>query len=139
MDGGPGDDGKLFGGSGNDKIRGGPGRFKDRLVGDAGRDKLRGGPGNDILFGGGGRDKLFGGVGNDRMDGQGGQDSGSGGRGPKDQCFSIGGKGSCETNDQRFAPETPTAPTSTPAAGPEHPGLLEYPDHMQFPPVRCLR
>ena len=133
LDGGAGIDGKLFGGSGNDTIRGGPGPFKDRLVGDAGRDELRGGPGNDQLFGGPGRDRLFGGAGNDRMDGQGGQDSGHGGRGPKDQCFSIVGKGSCETNDNGSRPKAPSPPPLPPLPVPSTPGSSNIPPVCNFP------
>jgi len=48
----------LFGGQGNDKLRGGKG--DDLLVGGPGNDKLDGNAGRDILIGGLGADKLQG-------------------------------------------------------------------------------
>jgi uncharacterized protein (TIGR03382 family) len=46
----------LFGGGGNDGIRGGTGA--DRIFGDAGSDTLRGGAGKDVIDGGDGNDVL---------------------------------------------------------------------------------
>jgi Ca2+-binding RTX toxin-like protein len=56
----------MLGGSGNDKLFGGPGMFPDGFVSD---DQLRGGPGNDQLDGGSGDDtyELYGGFGHDRV------------------------------------------------------------------------
>jgi Ca2+-binding RTX toxin-like protein len=53
----------LYGGNGNDTLKGG-----------GGNDILEGGAGNDTLTGGGGRDLLIGGTGADQIDGRGGQD-----------------------------------------------------------------
>jgi Concanavalin A-like lectin/glucanases superfamily/Bacterial Ig domain/RTX calcium-binding nonapeptide repeat (4 copies)/Bacterial cadherin-like domain len=55
----------VFGGTGNDHIKGG--RGNDVLSGGAGKDKLFGRAGNDILIGGIGKDKLKGGAGNDLL------------------------------------------------------------------------
>ena len=52
---GTGDD--LFGGAGNDRLRG-----------DTGIDRVEGGPGNDNMTGGDDEDDLVGGTGNDRID-----------------------------------------------------------------------
>lgn len=49
----------VFGGAGDDFIKGGQGR--DILVGGDGNDWLNGGQGNDILIGGNGSDRLIGG------------------------------------------------------------------------------
>ena len=57
----------VFGGDGNDRIKGG--RGNDVLSGGAGKDDLKGGSGNDILIGGGGKDKLKGGRGDDLLSG----------------------------------------------------------------------
>lgn len=53
----------VFGGGGNDKIKGG--RGNDVLVGGSGNDDIQGGSGADIIIGGTGKDKLQGGSGND--------------------------------------------------------------------------
>jgi Ca2+-binding RTX toxin-like protein len=72
----------LYGGSGDDDLRGEDGN--DRLYGMAGWDHLRGGDGNDALYGlagddilegGDGRDSLEGGDGNDRLSGNDGVDA----------------------------------------------------------------
>ncbi|MDR6759240.1 Ca2+-binding RTX toxin-like protein [Mycoplana sp. BE70] len=55
--------GEVYGGEGNDEIRGGS--DNDRFYGEAGADKLYGGSGNDMLDGGADRDFLYGGAGND--------------------------------------------------------------------------
>src|ERR1700748_3381716 len=62
----------LFGGDGNDTLKGGSGN--DMLFGQAGNDTLVGGGGNDLLFGGDGNDKLDGGTGNDELFGEAGND-----------------------------------------------------------------
>ena len=62
----------VFGGDGNDTIRGLGGN--DDLFGDDGRDKLHGGAGNDWLEGGEGNDDLFGGDNNDFLWGEEGDD-----------------------------------------------------------------
>jgi Ca2+-binding RTX toxin-like protein len=62
----------LFGGGGNDTLRGGSGT--DQLFGEAGNDTLLGKGGADLLFGGAGNDTLTGGDGNDQMFGQAGND-----------------------------------------------------------------
>ncbi len=72
----------LFGGNGNDTIKGFSGN--DRLFGEKNRDLLRGGNGDDFLDGGKGSDRLFGGAdddllrggeGNDFLQGNNGNDS----------------------------------------------------------------
>ncbi len=55
----------MFGGAGNDHIKGG--RGDDVLSGGSGKDKLYGRNGNDILIGGIGKDKLKGGRGDDLL------------------------------------------------------------------------
>jgi Ca2+-binding RTX toxin-like protein len=67
---------EVFGGPGEDRLRGsaGPdtldgGRGDDRLTGKAGNDLIVGGPGEDFLDGDVGRDRLLGGPGADRLDG----------------------------------------------------------------------
>lgn len=69
----------IFGGGGNDQIRGGA--FRDRLFGNAGEDRLFGGGGGDVLTGGTGVDRLWGESGNDRLFGSGGGDALYGGKG----------------------------------------------------------
>jgi hypothetical protein len=61
--GGVGQSAWLYGGDGNDTLKGG-----------GGNDILQGGAGNDTLTAGGGRDLLIGGAGSDQIDGKGGQD-----------------------------------------------------------------
>ena len=65
--------GRVYGGSGNDKLTGGVGA--DSLVGHKGNDKLIGGGGDDVLQGGDGYDVLEGGAGNDRINGSTGNDT----------------------------------------------------------------
>jgi len=48
----------IFGGAGNDRITGSAG--DDKLIGDSGNDVIRGSAGDDVLFGGDGEDILFG-------------------------------------------------------------------------------
>jgi Ca2+-binding RTX toxin-like protein len=65
----------IFGGDGNDSIRGEfstmgfESTSNDRLYGEAGDDTLNGGNGNDRLFGGIGADQLIGGNGDDLLTG----------------------------------------------------------------------
>ncbi|MFI8386700.1 calcium-binding protein [Streptomyces sp. NPDC085540] len=75
----------LYGGSGKDRLNGGP--HADRLVGDEpagvlgltaatpGNDTINGGPGNDTIFGLGGNDTISGGPGNDTLNGNEGNDT----------------------------------------------------------------
>jgi Ca2+-binding RTX toxin-like protein len=53
----------LYGGNGNDRLKGGKG--DDFLFGGAGNDNLLGGQGNDLLVGDAGADRLVGNAGND--------------------------------------------------------------------------
>src|ERR1700759_790659 len=55
----------LFGGVGNETLKGGSGN--DMLFGQAGNDTLVGGGGTALLFGGDGTDKLDGGTGNAQL------------------------------------------------------------------------
>ena len=66
----------IYGGSGNDKLYGGPGNDTlhggagdDKLYGGDDRDHLHGGTGDDELYGEDGRDALYGGAGDDHLDG----------------------------------------------------------------------
>ena len=56
---------RLFGGAGNDKLRGG--EASDLLFGGVGVDRLHGGVGNDFLVGGSGADRLAGEDGDDLL------------------------------------------------------------------------
>ena len=62
----------LFGGLGDDELRGNGGR--DNLFGDTGDDLLDGGARLDVLFGGDGADTLIGGDGDDKLFGGDGDD-----------------------------------------------------------------
>jgi len=53
----------LYGGDGNDRLKGGKG--DDILIGGPDNDRLKGGKGRDILIGGGGADRLVGGPNDD--------------------------------------------------------------------------
>lgn len=55
----------VFGGAGDDHIKGGSG--SDVLIGGSGDDDIHGGSGRDILIGGTGQDKLKGNAGNDLL------------------------------------------------------------------------
>jgi Ca2+-binding RTX toxin-like protein len=55
----------LYGGPGNDRLKGGNGT--NILVGCDGNDELIGGNGDDLLIGGNGADRLIGGAGNDKL------------------------------------------------------------------------
>ncbi len=55
----------VFGGSGNDAIRGS--RAADRIVGGDGNDWIDAGGGSDTVYGGAGNDRIFGGAGRDRI------------------------------------------------------------------------
>ena len=66
IDGGSGND-KLRGGPGNDTLRGGSG--DDKLYGGDDRDHLYGDTGDDEIYGGDGQDVLYGGAGDDYLDG----------------------------------------------------------------------
>ncbi|MET8678005.1 calcium-binding protein [Streptomyces sp. NPDC004647] len=75
----------LYGGSGEDRLNGGP--RADRLVGDdpagasgrtaatPGNDTINGGPGNDTISGLGGNDTIHGNAGNDTLNGDEGNDT----------------------------------------------------------------
>ncbi|KUL34619.1 calcium-binding protein [Actinoplanes awajinensis] len=76
--GGPRND-SLNGGNGNDLIYGGAGR--DRLIGGMGADRLHAGAGNDQLSGGYGNDALYGDAGDDHVSGDEGNDKEYGGAG----------------------------------------------------------
>ncbi len=71
-DGGVDVDATIFGGAGNDKLRGG--RGNDAIYGESGKDKIDGGRGDDILVGGLDDDDLDGGKGNDVIIGGDGKD-----------------------------------------------------------------
>jgi Ca2+-binding RTX toxin-like protein len=73
------DDNTLWGGDGQDTLRGLAGN--DLLRGDGGLDSLDGGDDDDYLLGGDGDDRLEGGRGNDYLQGEGGLDTLSGGEG----------------------------------------------------------
>jgi Ca2+-binding RTX toxin-like protein len=64
---------RVFGGTGNDSLFGGP--ADDVLRGSSDKDVLSGGGGDDELIGDSGDDWLIGGNGNDRMDGDSGSDT----------------------------------------------------------------
>jgi Ca2+-binding RTX toxin-like protein len=66
---------RIDGGDGNDAVTMGTGVPGTFVFGGDGNDTLRGGDGNDTLTGGGGRDLIFGGAGNDRLNGNGGNDT----------------------------------------------------------------
>lgn len=91
---------RVFGGLGNDELRGGPGHDflrgafdndtlsggggNDELIGDEGEDWISGGNGRDVIDGGGdddtllgkeGSDSILGGGGNDRIEGDAGDDT----------------------------------------------------------------
>jgi Ca2+-binding RTX toxin-like protein len=66
---------RLFGGPGNDTLKGGShSQSQDLLNGGDGDDELRGSPGGDTLIGGVGADRLSGGDGWDRLGGGAGAD-----------------------------------------------------------------
>ena len=62
----------LFGGDGNDKLKGGAGH--DVLLGGAGDDLLSGNAGRDLLIGGTGADHIVGNAGDDVLTGSEGND-----------------------------------------------------------------
>ncbi|BEL10929.1 hypothetical protein Q0Z83_091200 [Actinoplanes sichuanensis] len=76
------------GGTGNDKIYGGPGA--DLLYGDTGADQLFGNGGRDYLNGDEGNDRLWGGDGDDNLSGDRGNDALAGGNG-HDSLFGMDG------------------------------------------------
>ena len=55
----------LYGGSGDDELRGGGG--DDTIYGYAGEDEIYGGGGNDVIYGGADRDRLYGDAGDDTI------------------------------------------------------------------------
>ena len=55
----------VFGGAGDDRLRGG--RWSDAIFGGTGDDRIRGQGGNDILAGGDGKDAIRGGQGDDLL------------------------------------------------------------------------
>jgi Ca2+-binding RTX toxin-like protein len=69
----------VFGGSGNDWLKGGGGR--NEMFGGRGNDHILGGAGDDVLVGEHGNDKLFGLGGQDQLEGNDGNDHLSGGDG----------------------------------------------------------
>ena len=81
----------LYGGAGNDTIKGNKG--DDFLDGGEGDDVLKGGAGNDELHGGAGNDKLDGGAGNDFLYGGEGVDILKGGAGADKFAFYYGDSG----------------------------------------------
>jgi hypothetical protein len=88
---------RIWGGAGNDYIRGGYGTSNlygeggnDTLQGNSGVDVLRGGDGNDTLYGWSGNDQLFGGNGNDGLYGGDGTDTLNGGGGADRFLFQSG-------------------------------------------------
>ncbi len=73
--------GTLFGGAGNDELRGfnaddflSGDSGNDTLSGRSGHDEVRGGDGNDTAYGGDDEDSIFGGNGNDTLHGDAGGD-----------------------------------------------------------------
>jgi hypothetical protein len=80
---------RLDGGGGGDDLRGGGAR--DILLGRAGADALDGGSGHDRMLGGGGNDTLLGQLGDDTLLGGAGRDLLDGGRG-NDMLNGGGGK-----------------------------------------------
>lgn len=78
----------LVGGGGQDTLRGRHG--DDSLSGNGGNDRLVGGAGEDLLLGGRGRDVLFGGNQDDILNGQAGNDWLNGGRGDDILTGAIG-------------------------------------------------
>lgn len=79
----------LFGGIGNDTIRGGNGN--NRIAGGLGNDTLFGGSGNNVINGGGGDDQIIGGGGHDTLRAGPGNDTITGG---SNGSLLIGGSGS---------------------------------------------
>lgn len=79
---------EVYGGAGNDDIRGR--RGDDILYGGDGNDRLRGDNENDQLFGGAGVDRLQGGGQNDTLDGGTGADRLEGGSGNDTLLFEAG-------------------------------------------------
>ena len=77
---------RLFGGRGNDTLRGGDGF--DRIHGGPGQDTSEGNGGNDVMSGGLGPDTQNGGPGDDRILANRGQDTTSGGAG-NDILFAL--------------------------------------------------
>jgi hypothetical protein len=78
----------VFGTSGPDRLRGGPGPDvicgfggNDRIAGGGGADVLHGGSGDDVVVGGSGDDVLYGGLGRDELVGGRGDDRSDGGAG----------------------------------------------------------
>ena len=80
--------GRIFGGIGNDYLRGGD--VGNDIFGDAGNDTLIGGNGDDLMFGDAGNDSLVGGNQEDTMYGGGGNDRVLGGNG-RDYILDIAG------------------------------------------------
>ncbi|MBX9678173.1 MAG: SBBP repeat-containing protein [Gemmataceae bacterium] len=92
----------LYGGSGNDVLRGGS--LIDVLFGGNDVDNLYGSAGDDLLFGGGGNDTLWGDAGNDCMQGGAGGDTLWGGIGDDELSGAAGvdylyGEGGNDTID----------------------------------------
>jgi len=79
----------VYGGDGDDHLRGGPNR--DRLHGEAGADRVYGGAGNDQLYGGEGTDTVSGGDGDDVLVTLGGDADRLAGNGGRDNFWADAG------------------------------------------------
>jgi len=113
--GSPGNDGIIYGGSGNDEILGLSG--DDLLVGSDGDDSLFGGPDRDIIFGNLGNDFLSGGPGDDFLIGGGGDDTLVGGPGADYFIFRNIQDGNDTILDFEFGIDKVVVPDFVPSKG----------------------